>query len=65
MGDTLIHWLWRRLTVSMLRRGFAEIYMRHFLASEFNKLPPDHVGVARTNTPADCAQSWRMEEGYE
>jgi hypothetical protein len=28
-----MRWAWERLTVAMLRRGYAEIYMRHFLAS--------------------------------
>lgn len=38
-----LRWTWERLTVLMLRRGYAEIYMRHFLASEFDRLCADPV----------------------
>jgi len=38
-----MRWFWERLTVLMLRRGYAEIYMRHFLATEFSKLCADPI----------------------
>jgi hypothetical protein len=34
----MIHWLWKRLTVAMLREGYAEIYMRHYIASQSERL---------------------------
>lgn len=41
MMDSLIQRLWERSTILMLKRGYAEIYMRHFLATEFAKLCAD------------------------
>lgn len=39
----MVRWAWERLTIAMLRRGYAELYMRHFLATEFSKLCADPV----------------------
>lgn len=38
-----MRWVWERLTVTMLRQGYGELYMRHFLATEFSKLCDDPV----------------------
>lgn len=38
---------WERLTAMMLRRGYAQIYMRHFIMTEFDKLVADPVMRAR------------------
>lgn len=29
----MLRWAWERLTILMLRRGYAEIYMRHHIAT--------------------------------
>jgi hypothetical protein len=49
----MLQWSWERLTVLLLRRGYAEIYMRHFLATEFSKLCDDPVMRKRIGVD-DC-----------
>lgn len=40
-------WAWERLTVHMLRNGWAYLYMKHFLATEFDKICKDPVLAAK------------------
>ncbi len=48
-----MRWLWERLTIAMLRQGYAEIYMRHFLATELSKLCADPV--TRERIGVECS----------
>ena len=50
-----MRFLWERLTITMLRRGYAEIYMRHFLATEFAKLAADPYW--RDRIGVECGQN--------
>lgn len=43
----LEQWLWSGLTASMIRRGWAVLWMRHFIASEVARICADPVAAKR------------------
>lgn len=41
--DEILQAAWEQLTVLTLRRGFGYLWMKHFIATEFDKLCADPV----------------------